>query len=97
MYADDTTSLCSASDALTLQSELDTHLNRIVEWFKENKLTLNITKTKLMLFGSNHNLQNFQDVSLKFGEDEIERVDSFKYLGVVFDPNLSWNHKLYFW
>ena len=59
--------------------------------FKSNKLTLNIKKTKYMLFGTNHTLNDFDDILLMYGSDIIERVDKFKYLGVMFDPPLAWS------
>jgi retron-type reverse transcriptase len=53
MYADDTTLLCSSSDPDSLQSELNSN-NNIAIWFQNNQLTLNIKKTKLMLFGTKY-------------------------------------------
>ena len=47
------------------------------------KLTLNINKTKLMIFGTKHTLRNFKNISLAYDTDIVERVDNFKYLGVV--------------
>ena len=91
MYADDTTLLLNSSDPNTLQNDLNSNLGRIADWFQANKLTLNIKKTKLMLFGSKQSLHKFKDVSLIYNGVSIERVEKFKYLGVTFDPQLSWN------
>ena len=44
-----------------------------------------------MIFGTNHALRNFDNVSLYYGNDTIERVSKFKYLGVIFDPILAWS------
>ena len=54
MYADDTTLLCSSSDPISLQSDLTSSLTSIANWFKVNKLTLNVKKAKLMIFGTNN-------------------------------------------
>ena len=92
MYADDTTLLFCSSDQVSLQIDLNSNLNRIAQWFNRNKLTLNIKKTKLMLFGTTKNLDKFKNVSLKYNNNAIERVDSFKYLGVIFDSHMTWLH-----
>ena len=44
-----------------------------------------------MLFGSKQSLHKFKDVSLIYNGVSTERVEKFKYLGVTFDPQLSWN------
>jgi hypothetical protein len=91
LYADDTTLLLSSSDPTVLQNELNANLCHIADWFQSNKLTLNIKKTKLMLFGTRQALPNFKNISLIYGNETIEKVDKYKYLGVTFDSNLSWN------
>jgi len=91
MYADDTTLLFKSSDSISLQSEMNDNLSKIARWFEVNKLTLNLEKTKYMIFGTNHALNNFENISLNYGNDIIERVYKFKYLGVIFDPTLAWS------
>ena len=44
-----------------------------------------------MLFGTKQNLTKFDDIKLNYDSEEIERVDKFKYLGVILDPTLSTN------
>ena len=46
-----------------------------------------------MIFGSKHILNNLNKFELAYGTTAVERVDKFKYLGVIIDPLLSWcNH-----
>ena len=52
-------------------------------WLDENKLTLNVKKTKSMLIG-NKKLLNEAD-HLDVIMDSIEQVAEFKYLGVWLD------------
>ena len=83
MYADDTSLLVSSSDPVSLQNSLNDNLDSIARWFRINKLTLNLAKTKFMLLGSAHNLGNFNNISLIYNGETIERVDHFKYLGLI--------------
>ena len=96
MYADDTSLLVSSPDPISLQNSLNDNMCNIAKWFKANKLTLNLTKTKFMLFGSTNNLNKFCNISLLFDGVSIEKVDHFKYLGVIFDSNLTWSHHIEF-
>ncbi len=91
MYADDTSLLCKAKNIDDLKVQLESCLDSVADWFKANKLTLNVDKTKFMIFGSNVILERFQNIQLIYGNNIIERVDEFKYLGVKLDSNLSWS------
>ena len=91
MYADDTSIMCKANDVHELQSQLNACLSKVAAWFKVNKLTLNIDKTKFMICGTKRTLEKFHDVKLTFNGSVIERVDEFKYLGVKLDSSLSWS------
>ena len=94
MYADDTSLLISSSDPLCLQNSLNLNMCKIASWFRKNHLTLNISKTKLMLFGTPQNLSKYQNISLIYDGETIERVDNFKYLGIVFDSHMTWSHHI---
>ena len=53
MYADDTNLFYSNNDIETLFSTVNMELEKISEWFKANKLSLNIKKTNYTLFHKN--------------------------------------------
>ncbi len=89
LYVDDTAlSVCSESFIdliLLLRQELFT----VEQWLLANKLTLNASKTKYMLFGTKHKLNNIPNFNLYMGGELLERVESFKYLGVKLDQHLT--------
>ena len=94
MYADDTSLLVSSSDPVSLQTALSSNLDMVANWLRSNQLTLNIKKTKLMLFGTSQTLNKFQNISLTYNDNNIDIVDKFKYLGIVLDPYLLWNEQV---
>ena len=46
MYADHTCVTCSADDVDELCNDLEAEVENIPEWFRQNKLSLNIDKTE---------------------------------------------------
>ena len=50
LFADDTDLFCSDNNVRTLFETANQELSQINDWFLENKLSLNIEKTKYMLF-----------------------------------------------
>jgi hypothetical protein len=50
MFADDTFCLKAESDLNLLMDQLNTDINNIAIWFKANKLAVNISKTKYIIF-----------------------------------------------
>lgn len=58
-------------------------------YFANNLLTLNLSKTKFMVFRSARKILPHL-TEPKIGTTSIEYVTSFKYLGVHLDSTLSW-------
>ena len=88
LYADDTTlisTFCSASPAQLLCSEL----NNVFMWLCSNKLSLNIAKTKYMVFHS-PNKPPPEFPNLYINSSILERVNEFNFLGINITSTLSW-------
>ena len=67
-------------------------LEKVSEWFRANKLALNIKKTNYTLF---HKNSTKDDLPLKLADLNIvnsvlKRQSSIKLLGVMLDENISW-------
>ena len=50
LYADNTNALYSNSSLNTLVSIIQKEMNKIVEWLNANKLSINTSKTKFIIF-----------------------------------------------
>ena len=93
LFADDTTFQVSGVNLEELFEKANCELEKASIWFKANKLTLNVKKTKFMLF-SDKNLQT--QLELRIGGKSIEQVGTgcnekyFKFVGHVLDDKLSW-------
>lgn len=89
MYADDTALFYSSKS--TLESKINSDLNIVGDWLNSNQLTLNISKSKFMLIGSSKKLQrNLNRIDIIIMGKSLESVNSFNYLGIVINANLSW-------
>ena len=91
-FADDTSIMISGKNLRTLFKKGNEELNNIDNWLIANKLSLNVEKTKCILFKA-LNLKSSASLSLMIRNTSIEKVSSFKLLGTILDEHLSWkNH-----
>ena len=70
LFADDTNLLLSHKDPNILVNTLNSELEKLSHWFKANKLSLNLKKTKFMLFKPRQKRQNF-NLQVYINEQEI--------------------------
>jgi hypothetical protein len=93
LFADDCTFQLTGSNTFDLFKRANEELERAQEWFITNKLTLNISKTKYILF--NNRNEHVHVGKLFVGGDEIERVGErckekhVRFLGILIDENLT--------
>ncbi len=73
---------------LTVSNIINNELLIVNNWLKLNKLSLNIKKSKYMLFHSKK--KNVQSFNLKIDNVIIERVTEFNFLGLTLDEHLTW-------
>ena len=91
LYADDTVLYCFSDNPIDLEEQLNADLHTVCDWLRDNKLTLNIKKTKAMVIGSNRNLSNTSSVTVHVNGNTIENVEHFSYLGVTLSTTTTWN------
>ena len=95
LFADDTNLFSTIEYTLpshtsTVNELLNNEMANIYEWLTVNRLSLNLTKTKYMIF---HPIQ--KDISslvptVIINGIQIEKSHNFNFLGVCLDSNLKW-------
>ena len=93
LYADDKTIYDVQTDKATLNANLQTALNLLKTWCRENSMLLNTDKTKVMLLTSRQKRTTFTGkvLSLNFNNVELQLSNNEKVLGVYIDENFIWN------
>jgi len=90
LYADDTTLIASLNHVSSDNIDrLNNELQAVNNWLKVNRLSLNIAKTKAMLFHTPQKKVIYPDLFIN--ETRIKFVKNFNFLGFVIDEHLSWN------
>ena len=79
-FADDTTLYLSNKNLKYLQWCVECDVRSIIDWFRANKLTLNLSKTICMVF--NPPGLKMQSIELEFGDIKLKSSDYTKFLGV---------------
>ena len=73
-----------------LYNNVNGDLANLINWFKANKLSLNIAKTNYILFPSSKFVNVGGNMKLYAGADEIIRNECCKFLGIIIDDKLGW-------
>ena len=77
MYADDTTLFCNIYNNVT-EDVINGELLKVYEWLGANKLSLNVAKTKFMVFHTSNRLVRYPNLHCNF-------------LGLILQSNMSWS------
>ena len=93
LFADDTCLILQDKHLSALSTKINNELNAINKWIVANKLTLNLSKSNIIIVNStcdkkDRNLSHYLNANISSG---IAVVDDVKYLGVTFDKNLNFD------
>jgi hypothetical protein len=88
-YADGTTLISTINHQVTGDTNsLNFKLNKVYEWLCTNKLSLNVAKTKSVIFHTPQ--RQIIPPVITINNKHIETVDSFNFLGVTLDKHMTW-------
>ena len=95
LYADDTQMYCSfsAQNSQSSTEHLSVTLDKVHQWFSENRLSLNSSKTEFLLIGNKQQLAKLPSISLSFNNNVINSTSSARNLGFIFQ-NDDLSHQL---
>jgi len=85
-YADDTIIYCTATDIPTLMDKSESLMREVSNWYSNNLLQLNLSKTQYCIF-SNRKVEDFYQIQIN--NLKIESKHSLNLLGVILDSELS--------
>ena len=87
LFADDTLLTISCANSAYLNYGVNSEPQKVDEWMRYNKLSINYSKNTYMLINSNSSQSwNFK---IKIYDSEIKHITCTKYLGVYIDQYLS--------
>ena len=96
MYADDTTLHTSCDNYEDLTNCLQSSIDKLIRWLDDNRLVLNVEKTKIMIIGSHKKASNSDErndkVKVFVNSKEIDIVNSARVLGIEIDSHLNFHN-----
>ena len=98
LYADDTTVYYIDQDKSALERHLQSSLDSLQKWCRQNGMVLNIEKTKVMLIMRRQKRTIFGNTTLNLQYKDIDICMSScdKILGIHVDHNLTWHNHFKF-
>ena len=88
LFADDSVHYHSNNSFSTLIQTCNNELDKIQQWCISNRLSINVSKCNNMLF-TNRKTDITINSSVGIGQEVLETVSIFKYLGIFIDENLT--------
>ena len=90
LYADDTTLFTTVQFRSATQININNELSNVHNWLAVNKLSMNVKKTKYVLFHAINKPTQGLVPELAIDGINIERVSTFNFLGIHLNENMLW-------
>ena len=93
LCADDTSVFMSHKDPSYLSVMLNSEMDKLSTWFKANKLSLNLKKTKFMFFKPRQK-RSICNIQISIVNQNFVKLKETNFLGVIVDENLNWKSEI---
>ena len=90
LFADDTNFSLTHNDYESMVGTMNVELKKIQDWTVANRLTINNSKTELLLFSNLHTAHNNEQIFLN--GSYVSYVDHAKFLGVMIDTKMNFKY-----
>ena len=90
MFADDTNLVIRGKNLEELTQSINADLETLNDYFKANKLKLNVDKTKMVCFRKKNSEFQEVDLSVSLNGENLKYEKSATFLGITIDEHLSW-------
>ena len=91
LFADDTNLLIKNKSLKQIRKFLNLDLRNLANWLKANKISLNASKTELIIFRHPNKDINY-DLNVKIEGKKLFPSKYVKYLGILIDEHLNWSY-----
>lgn len=88
-FADDIGIVYAAENFNTIEDIINRDLVKLKKYMDENKLTLNVKKTKILAIKPDPDAYK---MNVLYNQEKVDVVDEFRYLGMVLDKKLNWDN-----
>ena len=91
LYADDSQiyTSCQPDQVLSTIKTIETCIDDIRIWMKDNKLKLNDSKTEIIMFGTKQRLKAVGELTVRIGDASVSPTKRVRNLGVLYDSQLN--------
>ena len=90
-YADDTNLLLTSNSLKKINRQINHDLSLITHWLRANKISLNTTKTEIIILRPKKKQQITKHLNFRISGQNVNTCSSVKYLGVMLQDTLEWN------
>ena len=100
LFADDTSLFYSHKNKDEGVRILNAELSNIADWLAANKLSLNVGKSKLLVYCNKKKSKtegsecSMEDLGIFINGEKLKEVDHAKYLGALIDNKLNWSYQI---
>lgn len=92
LFADDTTVFLQNKNLRDTLAEAASGFSNISDWLRTNKLSLNILKTKLLIF--DNKVQDSSNINVILDGHQVDASPHAKFLGITIDDKLTWKQHI---
>ena len=89
-FADDTNLLFTNTSLKQMKKHVNIDLKLLSSWLRANKISLNVSKTEILLFRCPNKPINY-DMRIKLDGKRLYPSRYVKYLGILIDSHLDWS------